>query len=45
LAAALERVNTALREDVAEFRRDVQAAGLELIPAFEPLTMDWRGER
>ena len=45
LAATLEQVNTALTEDVAAFRRDVQAAGLELFPVFESLTMDWKGER
>jgi hypothetical protein len=44
LEAALAQVNKALTEDVAAFRREIEAAGLELFPALEPLSMDWKRE-
>lgn len=44
--AALERTlaafNRVFAEDVTAFRRQVQAAGFELLPEREPLTMDWK---
>ncbi|NIM49497.1 MAG: hypothetical protein GTN62_04945 [Gemmatimonadales bacterium] len=44
LQEALPAVNTALTEDVAAFRRAVVAAGVEVFPAVEGMTMDWRKE-
>ncbi len=42
LEEGIREVNAVLSGPVAAFRRQVEAAGLELFPAIEPLTMDWK---
>jgi hypothetical protein len=45
LQAALARFNAVISDDVAAYRRQVDAAHLSVMPALEPLTMDWQGGR
>jgi hypothetical protein len=40
LAAALERFNRVFAEDVAAYRRQVEASGFQLLGAQQPLTLD-----
>ncbi len=44
LERGLSDVNAVLAGPVAEFRRRVEAAGLELFPAIQPLTMEWKAD-
>ena len=43
--AALTRFNALETHEVAAYRRQVQAANLEMFPAEGTLTMDWQGKR
>ncbi len=45
LEAALPRFNRVMSEDVAAYRRRLEATQVELLPAQQPLTMDWRPAR
>jgi photosystem II stability/assembly factor-like uncharacterized protein len=45
LSPALERLNRVLGEPVAAFRARLSPAELELFPAHEPLTAEWRSKR
>ena len=44
LQAALPRFNRVISEDLAAYRRQLEAAWVEQIPAGGPLTMEWRRE-
>ena len=45
LQAALARYNSVMTEDVAAYRRRLEAAHVSVMPAVEPLTIDWREKR